>query len=914
MDFFEKQIAPPNSWEKFETLCLALFSALWHDATAQKHGRQGQRQTGVDIFGHNREFGNGLYGVQCKLYLSTPKAKKIITQFDTELIKVEGFNPPLAHWIFATTASNDAVVQSYVLTVSETRAAQGKCTVEIMGWETIVKLLTMHREIAQHFYPEHFSNFFAKKLPQLFHLPATRLSDFFSDPLNHLSRIRDFLEVKRNNFVLTAVAIHGMGGVGKTQLALKYSHLYRRNYSGVWWFHAETESAIEQDCILFCHKQGIALAPNEPAGHAMVTWLDSQPSWLLVYDNAEDSKLIRTYLPFSGDHHILITSRIPNWLGMQNLALGVWCSDQALVFLRKRLNDENDEHMSALVTALDGLPLALEQACAYINKNIITITDYITRVTKPSDATRLLGINESEYGARSVLATLSVAFEKLSLPAQSLLNLCGWLAATPIPEFSFTENVEHLPPTLQSMIPDLLTWRETIAELHNYGLCQVGSNILIDHAGNHGAKVFCLSFHRLTQAAIRVRSSGKLTLLLLWAGFPSNADESVHWPRCRVLMPHVQQMQRFYQKDWDNTGLYPALLARLASYLKYGPAQYSQALDLEQRALLMEKEMLGEEHPSTLITTNNLAFTLRLMGELHASYELHEKVLVISQRMFGEEHLETADCLNNLALTLCEMGDSVRAGLLHQKTLAIRLKVLGMAHRSTLNSMNNLALTLVKMGNFEEAKIMHEKELDICRGSLGPTHPDTLTSMSNLAYVLWHMGALLDAKNLFEQTALLREQVLGVEHPDTLTTINGLGMVLGDLNEFSLARTCHEVTLERRSRILGENHPDTLRSINNLALIIMKMGQFSAAKALFEKDLVYCRQVLGEDHPDTLTALSNLAEALRQMGDFTNASKFHEKVVAKRMKFLGVDHPKTILAMHRLEQVLIKINESSEFK
>jgi hypothetical protein len=612
-----------------------------------------------------------------------------------------------------------------------------------------------------------------------------------------LGTLRQQLQSGGSAAVVAAATVQGMGGVGKTQLALKYCLSYP-DYAGIWWFSAETPGMLEQDCITFCAKQAIPLAKGEPAAPVMCNWL-CEPGrsgrWLLVFDNAEDEKLLRPYLPQGTPHHVIITSRRPGWGKLGKLALDVWQVDDALPFLRDRLQgvaDADDAQLVALTGLLGGLPLALEQACAYINNNQVTLADYQQRLSVQDsalDATpALLAQEASEFCNRSVLATLSLAFEKLSPAAQALLGMCGWLAAEPIPEYLFTENSAdiwaELPAPLQAVLPDRFAWRETVAELRSYALCQTEVFRMTDHVGNGASEVFCLSLHRLTQAAVRAsphgQNAGALALGVVWAAFPggNSPEYPPAWPRCRSLLPHVQRLQTLYQPGRQAADRLAWLLTQLATYLKYGPAQYPQAEQWERQAWQRYQTALGEEHPATLNSMSNLAVTLRQMGDLPGARAMHEVVLTTRRRVLGEEHPDTLRSMGSLAESLRQMGDLPGARIMQEAVLTTRRRVLGEEHPDTLRSMSNLAGILWQMGDLPGARAMEEAALTTRRRVLGEEHPDTLTSMHNLAATCYDLGRLQDAQTLIQQAYQGFCRVLGPEHPHTLRSQQWLAKII----------------------------------------------------------------------------------------------------------------------------------------
>jgi tetratricopeptide (TPR) repeat protein len=823
MDFHRKQIAPPKAWDEFEDLCLALCRAEWGDLNTDKNGRQGQPQAGVDVFGHNIKQGGGLWGVQCKQKNSGVGSKLTKNDITDELAKADTFQPKLAHWIMASTTATNAKLQEYVRQLSADRVAQGLCPVSVWFWETICALLPLHRNVAELHYPEHFRPIGQSGKP--IHLPGIRLASHFSDPVGHLPRLRQQLAESGSSALLAAATVQGMGGVGKTQLALKYCLSYHDQYSGVWWLQAETENLLEQECVLFCAKQGLKLAQGESAISAMGDWLAGQTAasapparWLLVLDNVEDAKLIRALLPKCGAHHVLITSRLRDgWAGMAQCELDVWQEQDALPFLRARLGgvgaltgrakvalaeavEADDAPLRLLNQTLGGLPLALEQACAYINKHQVSIAAYCQRIQAQAGEIHLLDRNDSEFCPRSVLATLSLAVAKLSDAARQLLEICAWLAAEPIPEYLFTEPppewadaladalAEAMPHALQQAVCDEFAWRETVAELANHALCHARSERLTDHMGNGAQQVVCLHFHRLTQAALRAGNvaAGGTVLLLVRAAFPAGAnspEQPQHWPRCRTLAAHVQRLHEAYQPSWQQAAHHAGLLNQLAIYMRLGPGLIPQAESWQRQAWQIQQTELGEEHPATLTSISNLAETLRQMGDLPGARALQEQELAICRRVLGEEHPDTLTSIGNLAATLWQMGDLPGARALQEQELAIRRRVQGEEHPATLTSINNLATTLWKMGDLPGARALQEQVLAIRRRVLGEEHPDTLTSINNLAATLYDLGELRAAQALMQQAFTLLHRVLGPEHPDTIRVQKNLAIINAALGQ-----------------------------------------------------------------------------------------------------------------------------------
>ena len=203
----------------------------------------------------------------------------------------------------------------------------------------------------------------------LFHVIEHSLSPHFQDPNHLLARLHEQLNDSGSAAVLARAALYGMGGVGKTQLALKYSLEYRDRYAGVWWFRAESETSLQLDALALCQAVNAPIAEGEAASAALKRWLAGQQApWLLVYDNAEAVAELRPHLP-EGRHHLLITSRNPAWSGLAKaVEVEVWTGEQGADFLAGRLPGASRAECLLLANDLGGLPLALEQAASYLEE------------------------------------------------------------------------------------------------------------------------------------------------------------------------------------------------------------------------------------------------------------------------------------------------------------------------------------------------------------------------------------------------------------------------------------------------------------------------------------------------------------------------------------------------------------------
>lgn len=681
---------------------------------------------------------------------------------------------------------------------------------------------------------------------QPFRVIAQSLSPHFSDPNHTLAALRRTLDASAAAAVVSPVAIHGMGGVGKTQLALKYSLEFRDRYAGVWWLRAETDTTLQLDALDCCRLVGAAVGDGEPPSLALKRWLGQAvpgtAPWLLVFDNAEDPLDLRKNLPERGGHHVLITSRNPAWSGIAlPVSTGVWTPEQGADFLARRLpaHFSSRDHVALreLADALGGLPLALEQAAGFLDETGMAVADYTAQVRDHDSAPLMLDEGRAATGyERSVLATLSIAFPRLGEDAAQLLRLLAFCAPDPVPERLFREQPEHLPEPLAKAARQPLRWGKAVAALRRYGLADRTQIEALDRVPGqpNERKEPALQLHRLTQEVARHRMAADphadpgVLLMLLCHALATDAELSLHWPRYSSLAPHVLQLDRLSAHVAVDRRRLAYVLDRCGTYFQHGPALYIDAVNCFEHALKLDREDLGDEHPNTLISLNNLAATLWAQGDLAGARALQEQGIAVSQRLLGEEHPDTLTAMNNLANTFHDQGDTPGARLLQDHVLSVRRRVLGREHADTLISMNNLADTLHAQGELAGARALQEQVLAVSRRVAGNERPDMMISMNNLAGTLQSQGDLAGARALQEEVLAARRSTLGDEHQDTLNSMNNLAIMLWHCGERSAALAMMGQTVKTSMARLGSDHPGSRARMHTLAQM---RAAFDAATA-----------------------------------------------------------------------------------
>ena len=525
-------------------------------------------------------------------------------------------------------------------------------------------------------------------------------------------------------------AITGMGGVGKTQLAVEYIYRHKPDYRVIWWIHSEEPTAMAADYA------GLAASLDLPEKdsidqsetvRAVKRWLEHNSGWLLIFDNAHDPGAIRDYIPQGGAGYVIITSRNPDWGSVARL-LPVKKFDRAdsTDFICKRTGQDDRDAADVLADELGDLPLALEQAGAYIKTTGTTLTDYqeLFRSRRKE-----LWDDESPptYYPDSVATTWSLAMDDVreeSEEAADLLNLCAFLAPDEIPLEMLGEGAEHIPKPLASTAADRLAMNRAIRVLRRYSLIDASDK--------------SLSVHRLVQAVVRDRFGedeadgwAETAVRLLSAVFPFKIDDVRTWHLCSRLLPHALAAAAHAEAREVALGETSFILNETGTYLR-GRAEFAEAKAHYERALTLAEEVYGRDHPNVATIVNNLGLVLQDLGDLPAAKEHFERALAIDEEVYGRDHPKVAIRVNNLGRVLQDLGDLPAAKEHLERALAIDEDVYSKDHPMVARDINNLGSVLQDLGDLKAAKKHYEQAFEMRRKFLGGDHPPTITVRKNL--------------------------------------------------------------------------------------------------------------------------------------------------------------------------------------
>jgi tetratricopeptide (TPR) repeat protein len=642
-------------------------------------------------------------------------------------------------------------------------------------------------------------------------------------------------------------AISGLGGIGKTQTAVEYAYRYQQEYETVLWVKADTHENLLVDFMTIAVLLNlIEKSEKEPyrAVDAVKRWLKDHTNWLLILDNADDLAVIRDFLPTLGKGHTLLTTRASALGRMaKRVEMDTMEPDEGTLFLLRRIGILGSQDAlqkapgaeracaSKIVQAMVGLPLALDQAGAYIEETGISISDYLDLYQMHrAELLKRRSALPSDY-PHTVATAWSLSFQKVEQAdpvAADLLHLCAFFDPDAIPEEMIVGGIHALGPLLGSIISDQLRVNEAIEVLLRFSLVR------------RNPFMKTLTIHRLVQAVIQdtmnketQRIWAERAIRTVHRAFPNHVGAATR-QGCQRCLPHVQVCATLM----DQYGLCFAEEAHLfnqAGYFLKEQALCTEAEPLYLRALAIREQVLGPEHLDTAQSLYNLARLYYDEGRYAEGEQLYRRALAIREQVLGPEHLDTAQCLNSLALLYWAWGKDSEAEPLYQRALPIREQVLGPEHPDTAHCLNNLALLYVSQGKYAEAERLHRRVLAIREQVLGPDHPDTAQSLQNVAGIYYARGdrsKYAEAERLYQRSLAIREQVLGPEHLQTAKSLNNLALLYEAQGKYSEAERLYQRTLAIREKALGQENPKTIATGESYAVLLRKMRRNEEATAL----------------------------------------------------------------------------------
>ena len=780
---------------------------------------------------------------------------------------------------------------------------------------------------------------FPGAVPRIWSAPA-RNADF-TGRAETLELLRD--KLSGSGSVIVAQALYGLGGVGKTQLAMEYAHRFMADYDLIWWVPSERAEEISQSLADLARKMELRVGDNvAEAAEAALEELrrDTIPHWLLIFDNADNPKQLETYLPM-GSGHVIITSRNQAWTNSADLLeVDVFSREESVAHLLRHVPNLDPADAARVAEALGDLPLAIEQASAWLEQTGMPAQSYVEELS--TRATRILGLNQPADYPTPVVATWNMSFDRLrdrSPAAVRLLQILAFCSPGPI-----SMNLLYSEETILALLPfdpalsERLMLGRIIRDISRFALVKV------DQGSNS------LQIHRLVQAVIRAQMTEQEqtdarhelhTILVGARPRQGETDDPSNWSTYEIIWPHLgpsiaeecddprtrQLLIDWVRYQWK-IGEFEACLNlahRLESiwtrqlgaddqqtlHLRFHIAnalrsqgRYREALELDTAVLEKQRAALGTDHPHALMTAGGLAADQKALGDFRQALSSDKRTYSSFKEQFGEDYPRTLVAAFNLAISYRLVGDYSAARRLDQDTLDRRRMVLPADHPYTLDTAANLALDMRAEGAFRDSVDLLRTTLDKYRAVYDDDMIEPLRTATSLAVALRKAGDQAEGMKLAQDTYSRYKRSHGSEAPEAQLCALNLACDYAAVGDFRRAIDLAADVRGALAAALGDDHPNTLVAANNLACYLRSFGRFAEALLGAQDATERMRLTLGEEHPMTLSAAINLANCLGGVRNLGAAEALQLDTLAALSRVLGADHPDTLVCQANLAVTL----------
>ncbi|HEY8986926.1 MAG TPA: FxSxx-COOH system tetratricopeptide repeat protein [Streptomyces sp.] len=696
------------------------------------------------------------------------------------------------------------------------------------------------------------------------------------------------------------VTMHGMSGVGKTQLATEYVYRFGSEYDVVWWVNADKRVTYRRFLAELAPK--LDLQTGQEYGERLRAVRDAlrrgEPysRWLLVLDGADEPDQLWDLLP-TGPGHVLITSRNPEWSehNSQLVEIPVYSRDESVAFVRRRAPRLTEPEADQLAEALEDLPLLLDQTAGWLNDSDLSVRDYIALLEGGIDSDVVKVSADFPVAFQTAWSILLNKLRETVPESVDLLRLCTFFAPGFIPVRLLRDLPgDELPEQIAGLVNDPLLWNKAINQLRQYSVVRLESHeVSLDEPVTTGDSLY---LHRMVHQIVHKdlpepdrREFIDVVRRALALADPRRPTDTRMWSSYAEIVPHLKYADVLRTKDPD----VQRLVFNCLRYM-YFSGEYRAGMKLGQRAMEAWRELLGETHPRIWDLSYHYSNLLRSSGDYAASEVLDRTAAEHLRQERGPQDLEHLRAASGLGGDLRGLARYEEALEQSQWVLAAYRDLLGDQDSRTLNAINNLAVSLRMLGRYEEALDTDRRAWEARRNLLRARHPWTLHSELSYAVDLRLLGRYAEAESVQTRNVDEHRIVMGDDNPQTLYAEHNLAMCFYRTGNRDAAGPLFASVLERGERVLGENSPTTLISAIAQSCFIREHGDIDQARELSETIVARYEETLADTHPFLVGARANQALVLRNVGERDHAHAILEQALTDMTASLGATHPWTV--------------------
>lgn len=673
-------------------------------------------------------------------------------------------------------------------------------------------------------------------------------------------------------------AIWGLGGCGKTAIALEFAYRTRKQHPrcAVFWV-----PAISRKSFIDAYRDiGVLLQiPNIQDENAdvkrLVQWeLSSERSgeWLMVVDNADDIDVLFQedtdgtrlvdYLPNGRRGFLLFTTRTRKAAikeaGANTIQLLEMKQKEARNVLEKSLLKKSlleDDAIDKFLEDLSYLPLAIVQAAAFINHNDISISKYTSLLQNKDEVIELLSENFEDHGrypeAKNPIATTwIISFDQIRSQdplAARILSFISCILRGNIPASLLphgNSEVERTKAIGTLTAYAFITKRENQQQKHE----SYDTHRLVHLATQNWLKMNQQWTFQVQEAFTQLLNN------MPYGDYRTRETWAPYLPHALCVSARAENVETRDPGD---------LLQRIGA-CQHSLGHYAAAEESHRKALQMVEKENGKEHPDTLQVMFDIAMILRNQGKYVESEQIHREVLELREKVLGRQHPDTLASMDEIGDNLKHQGKYAEAEQVHREVLVLREKELGKQHSDTLLSMTSLAKALARQEKYAEAEKLHREVLAYTEKILGEIDPNASLSMYDLAVVLIMQKRYIEAEEILSNTLALYEKLFGKEHPETLTCMGDLAFLLGRRGKFFKSEDMYRKAVALSKDIFGREDPKTLEYMYSLAQALGDQEKYFEAQEIHQEVLAVREKVLGKDHSDTKDSREALEDTLER--------------------------------------------------